>query len=141
MAPPAVARLRRVTQILLLQERSFLLLQLAALHHHLNQFQVNPDPPFNPPDPFNPHLSAQSDGGVGEGPPLSFEGLPLATQLRPVQLQTLPLFQEVAVGQLGGRRGSQAVLRDPTTGAGATSGRATLGGGNVVAPAGAAAVT
>lgn len=60
------------------------------------------------------HLTAQSDGGLGESLPLSFKGLPLATELCPVELQTLPLFQKVGIGQFGRERRRQAVLGSPT---------------------------
>lgn len=60
------------------------------------------------------HLTAQSDGGVGEGLPLSFKSLPLMAELCPVQLEALPLLQKVGIGQFGRDRWSKTVLSDPT---------------------------
>lgn len=54
---------------------------------------------------------AESDGGIGEAPALSFKSPPLTVQLGPALLETVPLLQVVGVGQLGGRRRGEAILQ------------------------------
>lgn len=56
-------------------------------------------------------LVAESDGRVGEAPPLSFKSPPLTVQLGPALLETIPLLQVVGVRQLGGRRRAEAILQ------------------------------